>query len=698
MTDLTAQTTPAAGLDWKGIGTAILRGEIGLAVLVIGILVMLILPVPTFLLDGLLAISITSSVLVLMTALLIRKPLEFSVFPSVLLLTTLFRLGLNVASTRLILAEGHNGPDAAGAVIQAFGGFVMQGNFVIGVIVFVILVLVNFMVISRGSTRIAEVAARFTLDSMPGKQLAIDSDLSSGLINEDEARRRRKELEQESGFFGAMDGASKFVRGDAMAGIIITLVNVIGGMIIGVAQNGISFEEAASVYTLLTVGDGLVSQIPALIISVAAGILVSKAGVEGAADKALVAQLAGRPEGLAIAATCAGIAGLLPGMPFLAFSALAAGLGYWAFRINKANQAKSKEADKPKPAPPPAEEPISTALAMDDLRVELGFSLLPLANDVAGRKLTDQIKAVRRQLAAEFGFVAPSVRIVDNLELPADHYSVRLKETIAGGGRLKLNHYLAMDPSGRGPKLPGEHVKEPVFQMPATWIDEGQREEAGIRGFTVVDPATVLTTHFTEIVKDHMAELLSFAELKKLIDGLTKEQKALVDDIVPARMTLSGIQRVLQNLLKERVSIRDLPTILEGIAEGAQGGSDLVAITETVRARLARQLCAALQAPDGALPIVTLSPAWEQAFAEAIVGTGAERQLALAPSKLHSFVADVRNAFDAAAAQGETPALVTSAGVRPFVRSLIERFRSQTIVMSQNEIHPKARLRALGAV
>jgi flagellar biosynthesis protein FlhA len=676
----------------------VMRGEIGLAVGVLGILAIMLVPLPAVLLDFLLAISIISSILVLMTALMIKKPLEFTAFPSVLLLTTLLRLALNIASTRLILSNGQSGDHAAGEVIAAFAQFVMGGEFVIGVIVFAILVIVNFVVITRGSTRIAEVAARFTLDAMPGKQMAIDADLSAGLINEQQARDRRKALEDESAFFGAMDGASKFVRGDAIAGLLIVFINIIGGIIIGVVSHGMSFEDAGKTYTLLTVGDGLVTQIPALIISVAAGLLVTKAGIDGAADKALAKQLASYPVALGVVAACAFGVGGLPGMPIIPFWTLAGGAGLLAWRLRQANEAAKIAAAVEPPAQAQAEETPASSLAMDDVRIELGFSLLPLINDVQGRRLTDQIKALRKTLAQEYGFVMPSVRILDNVQLGSDHYAIRVREMDAGDGKLKMGALLAMDPTGAGIALPGEAVKEPAFGLDAKWIDERAREEASFRGYTVVDPATVLATHLTEIIKEHMSELLTFAEVKKLIKDLPKDTQMLLDDVAPAHISWSGVQRILQNLLKERVSIRDLGAIVEAIAEAAPAMHDLVLITEHVRARLARQICYQHRNPDGSLPIVTLSPGWEQAFAEAVVGEGQSRQLALAPSKLHDFVADVRGAFEKAAQAGETPVLLTSPGIRPFVRSLIERFRPSTAVMGQGEVHAKVRLKAMGQV
>jgi flagellar biosynthesis protein FlhA len=568
---------------------------------------------------------------------------------------------------------------------------------VIGVIVFAILVIVNFVVITRGSTRIAEVAARFTLDSMPGKQMAIDADLSSGLINDNEARARRKSLEEESAFFGAMDGASKFVRGDAIAGLLIVFINIIGGIIIGVTSHGMSFEDAGKTYTLLTVGDGLVTQVPALIISVASGLLVTKAGIEGAADKALAKQLATYPQALGIVSVCAFGVGILPGMPLLPFWVLGGGAGLLAWRIYQVNKSAAKTEAMPAPTAPVEETP-ATSLAMDEVRIELGFALLPLINDVQGRRLTDQIKALRKTLAQDLGFVMPSVRILDNVQLAPDAYCVRVREMDAGEGKLRIGSLLAMDPTGRGIAIPGEQVKEPAFGLDAVWIDERAREEASFRGYTVVDPATVLSTHLTEVIKEHMSELLTFSEVKKLIKELSKETQGLLDEAAPAHISWSGIQRVLQNLLKERVSIRDLTMIIEAIAEAAPGMHDLIQITEHVRGRLARQICYQHRNAEGSLPIITLSPAWEHAFAESLLGEGANRQLALAPSKLHEFVADVRAAFERAAQMGETPVLLTSPLIRPYVRSLIERFRPSTAVLSQGEVHAKVRLKAMGQV
>jgi flagellar biosynthesis protein FlhA len=697
MTD--AAQPQRAGFPFGDLRTMIMRGDVALAAGVLGILAIMLVPLPAILLDMLLALSLVFSILVLMTALMIRKPLEFTSFPSVLLLATLLRLALNIASTRLILANGHTGEHAAGEVIAAFAQFVMGGEFVIGVIVFAILVIVNFVVITKGSTRIAEVAARFTLDAMPGKQMAIDADLSAGLINDTQARERRRALEDESSFFGAMDGASKFVRGDAVAGLLMVVINILGGIIIGVMSHGMDFAEAGHTYTLLTVGDGLVTQIPALIISVAAGLLVTKAGIDGAADKALAKQFAAYPMALGIVAICAAGVGVLPGMPIIPFWVLAGVSGLLAWRLYQASRVTAEAANAAANAPPaPVEETPASSLAMDDVRIELGFSLLPLINDVQGRRLTDQIKALRKTLAQDYGFVMPSVRILDNVQLLPEKYAIRVREMDAGEGKLKIGGLLAMDPTGAGVAIPGEKVKEPAFGLDAMWIDERAREEASFRGYTVVDPATVLATHLTEVIKEHMSELLTFSEVKKLIKDLPKDTQSLLDDVAPAHISWSGVQRILQNLLKERVSIRDLGAIVEAIAEAAPAMHDLVLITEHVRGRLARQVCYQHRNSDMALPIVTLSPNWEVTFQEALIGEGQSRQLALAPSKLHEFVADVRTAFEKAAQAGETPVLLTSPTIRPYVRSLIERFRPSTAVMSQAEVHAKVRLKAMGQI
>ena len=686
----------------KRFTAALGRGDIALALGVIGILVVLILPMPAWLLDFCLALSITLSVLILLVVLFIHRPLDFSAFPTVLLIATMLRLALNLASTRLILAHGHEGSAAAGRVIEAFGNFVMGGNYLIGMIVFAILVIVNFVVITKGAGRIAEVSARFSLDAMPGKQMAIDADLSAGLVNEVEARERRKTLEDESNFFGAMDGAAKFVRGDAIAGILITFINIIGGIIIATTQQGITVAEATQTYTLLTVGDGLVTQIPAIVVSTAAGMLVSKTGVAGSADKAVFGQLGGYPRALGLSAfLMLGLAMVpaIPAIPFLLLAGLTGGAAFQLSRRGIVEQARQEtERVEQAAAAPAAEEPISAALAIDHIRLELGYGLLPLVNSETEQGLTDQIRGLRRQLAREMGFVMPAVRIQDNLQLPANRYVIRIKEIEAGQGELKPNMLLVMDPKGEKIALPGEETVEPTFGLPAAWIPEANREEALFRGHTVVDPATVVTTHMTELIRDNMAEILSFSETQKLLDEVQKTHDKLVTDVIPNQIAVGGVQRVLQGLLRERISVRDLPTILEGISEACGYTRNVSGIIEHVRARLARQLSDANANTEGVLPLVTLSPEWDQRFTESLVSQGEEKILSMAPSMLQEFIAGVRQTFERQAMLGENPILLTSAAVRPYVRSVIERFRPQTPVLSQSEIHPKARLKTVATI
>ena len=696
---MTDQTTASAG-STDPFGGFFKRGEVWMGLGLLTILTALVVPLPPFLVDIGLALSITFSVLILMTVLFISKPLEFSSFPTVLLIATLIRLSLNLGTSRLVLSRGNDGTDAAGHVVQSFASLVMGGDFIIGIIVFAILTLVNFVVITKGSGRIAEVAARFTLDAMPGKQMAIDADLSSGLINEDQARKRRKELEDESNFFGSMDGSAKFVRGDAVAGLVITFINAIGGITIGTFRHDMPILQAADTYVRLTVGDGLVTQIPALLVSVAAGLLVTKTNVSGSTDKALFAQLSGYPMALGLSSGMLMVLALMPGMPFIPFAALGGLSGFACYNIvqqAKGRKATEESSTAKKPAAV-AEEPIAKSLSIDMIRLELGYALLSLINSEAGQRLTDQIKGLRKQLAGDMGFIMPAVRIQDNLQLPPNSYVLRIKEIEAGRGDLRPGMLLVMDPRGQAIALPGEATMEPTFGLAATWIDPTYREEALFKGYTVVDPPTVITTHLTELIKDNMAELLSYAETQKLLDELGKDQQKLVADVIPSQVTISGLQRVLQNLLAERISVRDLPTILEGISEATSVTRNLTSISEHVRTRLARQISDANTNDMGYIPMITLSPDWEHAFAESIIGEGDARQLAMPPSKLQQFITSVRQSYDRLAAMGESPILLTSPSIRGYVRSVVERFRPSTTVLSQNEIHPKAKIKTLGQI
>ncbi len=691
------------------------RGDIFFAVGIMAIIMVLLVPVPKQMLDLLLSISITVSVLILMTVLFVEKPLQLSSFPTILLIATMLRLSLNIASVRLILSHGHLGSDAAGQIIKVFGTLVTSGQVLIGGIIFMILTIINFVVITKGSGRIAEVSARFSLDAMPGKQMAIDADLSAGLIDEKVAKARRKELEDESAFYGAMDGASKFVRGDAVAGILITFINFVGGIIIGTIQKNLNFGQALQTYTVLTVGDGLVSQIPALIVSTAAGLLVTKAGTTGSAEKAVLGQLGRSPSAIAVTSGLLFFIGALLGFSGLPLLLLSGITGYVAWKMTEQQKKEAAQPSLPgQPQKPGAqavtdttgvsgetksEEQIIDTLHIDILRLELGYGLLPLINYQKGNRLTEQIKALRKQMARDLGFIIPPVRIQDNMQLPPNTYVIKVKEVDSGRGELKADMLLVMNPSGAKIDLPGEMTMEPTFGLPAMWVMDSFREEALFKNYTVVDPPTVLTTHLTEVVKDNMPEMLSYVETQKLIDDLPKTQQKLISEVIPSQITISGIQRVLQNLLAEHVSIRDLPTIIEAIAEGSRAGQNLTLITEHVRMRLARQISHACTVEAGYIPVVSLSPQWEQTFSESLTGSGTEeRTLNLAPSKVHEFITLIRKKYEQFAMQGENPVMLTTPIIRPYVRSIIERFRASTLVLSQNEIHPRAKIKTLGQI
>ncbi|MFW7269479.1 flagellar biosynthesis protein FlhA [Gluconacetobacter sp. Hr-1-5] len=671
--------------------------DIGLALGVLLLLSILIVPLPTFILDMGLSLSITASALVLMVSLFLEKPVEFTSFPTLLLLTTLLRLALEIATTRLILSHGNEGTYAAGHVVAAFGGFLMGGDVVIGGIVFCILLVVNFMVITKGSGRIAEVAARFFLDAMPGKQMAIDAELASGAINDRTARLKRKELEEESSFYGAMDGAAKFVRGDAIAAIIITGINIVGGLAIGVLRHGMPVNEAANTFTTLTVGDGLVSQIPALLVSTAAGIVVTKGGTDGSADVTLVRQLGGNPKPLAMAAVLSACFALLPGLPAFPFLTIAALAGAGAWWRHKTPTTDS-DGDVTETAPAPAATPISDVLKLDLLRLELGFGLLPLTSG-ENSQLTEQIKALRRAIATEMGFVTPPIRIQDNILLPSEKYVIKLKEIELGSGEAKPGKLMAMSPSGGTPPLAGDKAIEPAFGLPAVWIDPSLKTKAIALKCTVVDPASVVVTHLSELVRQNLPDLLTYVATQSLLDDLPREQQKLVNDLIPSQVTLSTVQRVLQSLLAERISIRDLPTILESIQEGSGLGlRGIQNLTNHVRVRLSRQICSTLEGPGGYIPMVTLSPEWEAEFMNHITGQGEERRLAMPPSLLNRFVTRLRDVFNTLSSSGEVPVIVVSTPVRDSMRSIVERVRPSVSVLSQSEIYPRARIKTIATI
>ncbi|HBK07525.1 MAG TPA: flagellar biosynthesis protein FlhA [Acetobacteraceae bacterium] len=670
-------------------------GDVGLALCVLFQLSILILPIPTFVLDMALALSFIASILILLISLSLERPLDFSSLPTLLLLTTILRLSLNVATARLILSHGSDGPDAAGHVVAAFGSFLMGGDVVVGAIVFSMLLLVNFVVITKGSSRIAEVSARFYLDSMPGKQMAIDADLSSGIIDEPTARKRRGELSEESGFYGAMDGASKFVRGDAISALVITLINILGGLAMGLIRAHMSVADALATYTTLTVGDGLVSQIPALLVSTAAGIVVSKGAVEGQMHGKLASQLGSSANPLAIASAAAGVLALLPGLPTLPFlfvSGLSGAAAWHRFNARHAELAAAVPVvQAPDTAPPTVSIP-------DIVRVELGYGLLDLAGGASNR-LPDQIKRFRRALASELGFVLPSVRIQDNVELDPYAYAFALKEITAGKGELRPTMLLAISPGDQAPPIAGEKTVEPTFGLPACWIAPGAAEQARAAQWTVVDPSTVLTTHLAEVVKENIAEFLSYTETQKILAGLPPDQQRLVADLVPNTITTGGLQRVLQMLLAERISIRDMPTILEAIQEACAGGAKFVPpIVAHVRTRLARQISDGLASETGYMAVIVLSPEWEETMANALVGPPEDRQLALGQEKLKQFLDRVRAVVDTSVQSGEKPALLTSSPVRYHVYSIVDRIRLNVPVIAQTEVHRRAQVKVVGTI
>jgi len=674
---------------------AIPGGDIGLALCVLFQLSILILPIPTVLLDMALALSFIASILILLISLSLEWPLDFSSLPTLLLLTTILRLSLNVATARLILSHGSEGPYAAGQVVAAFGSFLMGGDVVVGAIIFSMLLMVNFVVITKGSSRIAEVAARFYLDAMPGKQMAIDADLSSGTIDEPTARKRRGELSEEAGFYGAMDGASKFVRGDAISALVITLINIFGGLAMGLLRSHMSIQDAFQTFTTLTIGDGLVSQIPALLVSTAAGIVVSKGAIEGKMHGKLASQLGSSVNPLMLASGAAGILALLPGLPttpFLLVSVLAGGAAWHRFSARAAELAAAV------PAVAAPEAALTQVSLLDVVRVELGYGLLDLASGM-GQQLPEQIKRLRRALATDLGFVLPSVRIQDNVELDPYNYVFALKEISAGTGQLRPLMMLAISPGEDAAPLPGEKTVEPTFGLPACWIAPTLADQARSANWTVVDPATVLTTHLAEVVKENIAEFLSYTETQKILTGLPQDQQKLVADLVPSTITVGGLQRVLQMLLAERISIRDMATILEAVQEACASGIKSVSpIVAHVRTRLSRQISDSLIGPAGYVPVVVLSSDWEDTLSGSLVGPPEDRQLALGQEKLREFLDRLRVVFDSAVQNGDKPALLTSMQVRYHVHSIIDRIRMNVPVIAQAEIHRRARVKVVGTI
>lgn len=675
-----------------------LRSDLLVSFGLVTILMLMIIPLPPLLLDLFLSLSITISLLILIVSLYTVRPLDFAVFPSLLLTTTLLRLSLNVASTRLILMRGHEGPSAAGSVIRSFGQFVVGGDYVVGIVIFLILVVINFMVITKGAGRVAEVAARFTLDAMPGKQMAIDADLNAGLINDEEARTRRKEIAQEADFYGAMDGASKFVRGDAIAGIIITLVNISAGFIIGVLQRDMPMASAAQSYTILTVGDGLVGQIPALIISTAAGILVTRTAGTGDFGSELKNQFSLHPRALWVVASILFFFAMIPGLPHFPFLVLASCFGLLAWRLQKSERMRQKAADEPEVVPQlEEEENYEQMLGIDLLELEVGYGLIPLVDSTQDGELLLKIRSIRKQFAQEMGFIIPPVHIKDNLQLKPNEYGILLKGVHIGGSEILPGHLLAMNPGTATETLKGVSTTEPAFGIPATWIGDDKKDRAMIAGYTVVDCTTVVATHLSEIIKQHGHELIGRQEVQDLLDSVGRNYPKLVEEIVPDLLPLGGVMRVLQNLLRESVSIRDIRTILEAIADHASATRDPDLLTEYVRQALARSISGRFAQEDRVLPVLTVDRNLENTIQESLHHSNEGTFLALEPATAQNFLGNLSSRMQEATS-GETPVLLCAPAVRPHIKRLTERYLPNLVVLSHNEIAANLKVRSIGTV
>lgn len=676
------------------------RLDIIVAFGILGIVLMIIIPLPTFLLDTLLAVNIGFSVLILLMTLLSTSTLELSIFPTILLVTTLFRLALNISSTRLILSQG-----TAGNVIEAFGSFVVGGNYVVGVVIFLIIMIVQFMVITNGSGRVAEVAARFTLDAMPGKQMSIDADLNSGVIDEKTAIRKRKELQQEADFYGAMDGASKFVKGDATAGIIVTLINVLGGIIIGIVMLDMDFMEAIQTYVRLTIGDGLVSQIPALLISTSAGILVTKVSGEENFGNQFGKQLISIPKAIAMTGAVLLVLGLMPGLPTLSFWSLGIGAVALAFFLNK-DEAKKKEEEsisqieeiETKPSTPDMAEDVSKLISVEPIEVEIGYGLIPLADESSGGDLLQRIVSVRRQCAIEMGIVVHPIRIRDNLQLNPNQYCIKIKGNTMAIHDLMPTMLLCMNPMGADIDIEGIKTKEPTFGLDALWIDKEKAEEAELRGYTVVDPTTILVTHLLEIIKNKSYELVGRQEVKSIVDSMKERYSAVVEELIPDLMTIGEVQAVLQNLLKEKVAIKDRVTIFETLADHARNTKDIELLTEYVRMAMSRSICSELTDENNSIVVATLSPEVEN-----IVSSNLQRSVngtypAITPDITNSIFASIQGIIEEVDFNNNRPIILVSPKIRAPFRKLVEMVFPQVTILSLNEVPNDIQIKAQGVV
>ena len=669
-------------------------------VLIVMILAMMVLPLPAFILDILFSFNIALSIVVMLTSLYTVKPLDFMAFPAVLLISTMLRLSLNVASTRVVLTQGHTGPDAAGKVIEAFGHFLIGGNYTVGIVVFVILTIINFVVVTKGAGRIAEVGARFALDAMPGKQMAIDADLNAGLIGEQEARRRRTEVGQEAEFYGAMDGASKYVRGDAVAGIMVTIINVVGGLVVGMVQHDLEFSMALKNYTLLAIGDGLVAQIPSLIISIAAGVVVSRVASEQDVGSQLLNQLFAKPQVLYITAGIIGGMGLIPGMPHVAFLLLAATLGGGAHAMAKRAKVAETKGAEPEAAvaPPEVEEATwQDIVPVDTLGLEVGYRLIPQVDKTQGGELLRRIKGIRKKFAQEVGFLAPSVHIRDNLELKPSAYRITLKGVEVGGGDAYVGQFLAINPGMVSGSLPGAVTSDPAFGLPAIWIDASLREQAQAMGYTVVDAGTVIATHLNHVITMHAADLLGRQEVQQLLDHLGKESPKLVEDLVPKQISLSVLQKVLQNLLVEGVHIRDMRTIIETLAEQALHTQDPNELTAAVRIALGRAIVQQIFPSGDELPVMALDGKLERLLMQALHASGPDGA-GIEPGLAEALATQTEQAARQQEQLGHTPVLLVPGPLRASLSRFLRRALPQLKVLSHAELPDSKTIRVTSLV
>ncbi|MCE5324271.1 flagellar biosynthesis protein FlhA [bacterium] len=680
------------------LGALTRHSDVAIAAVAVMIVGMMILPLPHWLLDLLLCANIALALSILLVSMYTSEPLQFSSFPSLLLMTTLFRLSLNVSATKLILLHAD-----AGAVISAFGSVVVGGNYVVGIVVFIILVIIQFVVITNGAGRVAEVAARFTLDAMPGKQMAIDADLNAGIIDEKEAQQRRKNVGREADFYGAMDGATKFVRGDAIAAIIMIIVNILGGFVVGIAQRGMDIMQALQTYTLLTIGEGLVTQIPALLISTATGLMVTKNGSEKSLGFELMSQIFSRPKAIAITACVFGVLVVVPGMPKIPLLFAAALVGLVAYFLSQNDKKSAAEAAKAKalkaatPAPTTPES-MTDLIGVDPLALEVGYGLIPLADPKQGGELLDRITMIRKQSVIDMGVLVPAIRVRDNVQLGANEYVLKLRGTEIARGEVFLNQYLAMNPGGATEKLNGIETVEPAFSLPATWISESQKMFAEVAGYTVVDPTTVLVTHLTELVRKHAAQLLTRQETQQLLDAAKEEAPTVVSELIPDVMGIGDIQKVLQNLLAERVSIRDIVAVLEALADFAGATKDTDILTEYTRQRLALAICRQHQGPDGKITVFGLHPSVEQIITDNIRQTELGARLILDPGLVQELLSAIRVQVENLTERGFAPIVLCSPRTRMHVHGLVEQSFSNLTVLSYAEIAPEINVDSIGMV